>query len=87
MSEVTDALALDEAAPSDLIDKIECAAATAMIEAYESIAQAAVLLARSTETCRTTEAAGARRQSRTSGPGFGDHERAPAASPTDERSK
>ncbi|HWI00282.1 MAG TPA: hypothetical protein VNT27_08115, partial [Propionibacteriaceae bacterium] len=62
MSAVINALELGEQPPPDLIRDLEHAAATAMTEAYEPIAQAASRLARSTETSRTIEAANGRKR-------------------------
>jgi hypothetical protein len=64
MTAIIDALEFGEQTPPELIRELEHAAATAMDEAYEPIAQAAALLARSTETSRTTEAASVRRRAR-----------------------
>jgi hypothetical protein len=62
MSAVIDALGFGERTPPDLIREIETAAATAMTEAYEPIADAAARLARSTEANRATEEARVRRR-------------------------
>ena len=62
MSAVIDALELGEHIPPDLISELEHAAATAMTEAYEPIADAASRLARSTGISRTTEAASVRKK-------------------------
>jgi len=62
MSAVIDALELDEQTSPDLIRALEHAAATAMTEAYEPIADAASRLARSTGISRTTEAASVRKK-------------------------
>jgi hypothetical protein len=64
MSDVINALELGKQALPDLIREIEQAAATAMAEAYEPVADAASRLARSTETSRTTEAASVRNRAR-----------------------
>lgn len=62
MSAVIAALEFGEQTPPDLIRGLEAAAATAMAEAYEPIAEAASRLARSTETIRTTKAVGVRKR-------------------------
>ena len=62
MSDVIDALEFGEQPPPDLVGELEHAAATAMAEAYEPIADAASRLARSTKASRTTEAASVRRR-------------------------
>jgi hypothetical protein len=62
MSAVIDALELGEQTPPGLIPELEHVAATAMIEAYEPIAEAAFRLARSTETSRTAQAANVQRR-------------------------
>jgi hypothetical protein len=62
MSAVIDALNFGDQTPPDLIREIEHAAASAMSEAYEPIADAASRLARFTEASRTTEAASVRKR-------------------------
>ena len=65
MTAVIDLLELGERTPPDLIRELEDAAAIAMAEAYEPIADAASRLARANEASRTTEAADVRRKAET----------------------
>ena len=62
MTAVIEVLALGEQTPPDVIRELEDAAATAMAEAYEPIADTASRLARANEASRTTEAAYVRRR-------------------------